>query len=166
MTGTTQSAALFGVATDYEYRGTHKRDRITVWSGPFYSTFEAEGVSLPNDAGYMLTTYNGDKVRVACPAPRTEDNFEDVDRLVSGALDAHFRVVGSRPVIELETANPDAHIALALHSVRNPVEEPMPRQPRNWKILRRVGIGVCILLVVADLTFTAIGVSSFWWWHR
>lgn len=80
----------YGVSTDYEYSADHKRQRITVWSGSFYGVFEADGLSLPNDAGYMLTTYNGEKVRVACPAPRNEDNYQEVDAAVSAALNAHY----------------------------------------------------------------------------
>ncbi|MGW5267190.1 hypothetical protein ACWEQ4_00930 [Rhodococcus sp. NPDC003994] len=81
---------MFGVATDYEYSATHVRQRITVWSGAFYSVREAEGLSLPNGDGFMLTTYNGDKVRVSCPSPRTEDNYEAVDTAIDAALRAHY----------------------------------------------------------------------------
>lgn len=75
----------FGVATDYEYNKTHKRDRITVWSGQFCDTFEADGLSLPT-GGYMLT-YFGKKIRVKCPSPRTEENYLQVDAAVSAALE-------------------------------------------------------------------------------
>lgn len=79
----------YGVSTDYDYNASHKRDRITVWSPPFASTYEAEGYSLPGGDGYMLTTYNGDKVRVTCPTPRTDETYEAVDKAVSDALNAH-----------------------------------------------------------------------------
>lgn len=85
----------FGVATDYEYTATHKRERITVWSGAFYSVFEAEGYSLPGGRGYMLTTYNGDKVRVTCAAPRTEANYLEADSAVSAALTEHYASIGA-----------------------------------------------------------------------
>ena len=86
----------FGVATDYDYSATHARDRITVWSGALYSVFEADGLSLPSGAGYMLTTYQGDKVRVECPAPRDGDNFSEVDRLIGSALNAHYQAIEAR----------------------------------------------------------------------
>ena len=81
----------YGVTTDYEYGTDHKRDRIVVWSGPFYSVYEGEGYSLPNDDGYMITTYNNDKVRVMCPTPRTGDNYEIVDSAIQEALDKHYK---------------------------------------------------------------------------
>lgn len=85
---------LYGIATDYEWTG--KRDRIVVWSGPFMSTFEAEGIELPRGDGYMLTTYNdGDKVRVSCPAPRNETNFREVDQAINDAMNEYERKRGS-----------------------------------------------------------------------
>lgn len=81
----------YGVATDYEYRG--KRDRVLVWSGAFYSVLEASGLSLPS-GGYMLTTYNGDKIRVSCPSPRTDENFLAVDEAIDAALRAHYAKAG------------------------------------------------------------------------
>ena len=85
---------LYGVSTDYEWTG--KRDRITVWSGGFMGTFEAEGMSLPNGDGYLLTTYNdGYKVRVTCPVPRDETNFLEVDSAINEAMNAYERKRGS-----------------------------------------------------------------------
>lgn len=84
----------YGVATDYDWTG--KRDRLIVWSGPFMSTFEAEGLSLPKGDGYMLTTYNdGDKVRVSCPCPRDESNFREVDAAINAALNEYEAKRGS-----------------------------------------------------------------------
>lgn len=80
----------YGVMTDYEYSDTHKRDRITVWTGPFASVYVAEGFSLPKGNGYMLTTYNGDKVRVTCPAPRTDATYQVTDAAIQEALSKHF----------------------------------------------------------------------------
>jgi hypothetical protein len=73
----------YGVRSEYELSAGRKRDYLTVWSGPFYSVFEASAVSLPKRDGYMLTTYNGDKVRVTCPL-RTDD------AAISAALAAHY----------------------------------------------------------------------------
>lgn len=78
----------FGVTTDYEYTG--KRDRIQVWSGAFMSTWEAEGYSLPKGDGYMLTTYNGDKVRVKCPTPRNYYTYREVDAAIELALNEFY----------------------------------------------------------------------------
>ena len=80
----------FGVATDYEYALDHKRGRLTVWSGPFMSVLEAEAYSLPKGDGYMLHTYNGDKVRVTCPVPRDESNYQEVDKLIDDAMKAYY----------------------------------------------------------------------------
>lgn len=90
--------STFAVMNDYEYTVTHKRERITVWSGSFASTFEADGFSLPSGKGYTLTTYNDDKVRVTCPSPRTDENYRDVDAAVSAALTAHYDAIGARTV--------------------------------------------------------------------
>lgn len=78
----------FGITTDYEYRADHKRDRLNVWSGPFMGVWEASGLSLQD--GYMLTTYNGEKIRVECPTPRTDDNYPEIDRAINDALNAHY----------------------------------------------------------------------------
>lgn len=74
------------------------RQQITVWSAPFMSTLEAWGTALPRRDGFMLTTYNGDKVRASCPAPRTEENYKEVDAAISAALDAHFTERGAVPM--------------------------------------------------------------------
>lgn len=81
---------FYGVATDYERNEGRKRDYLTVWSGPFFSVYEAAGVSLPRGDGYVLTTYNGERVRVTCPTPRTDDNYQEIDRAVSDALRTHY----------------------------------------------------------------------------
>lgn len=78
---------VYGVATDYDSNDGRKRDYLTVWSGPFFSVWEAVGVSLPKGDGYMLTTYNGVKVRVVCPTPRTDANYTEVDAAISAALE-------------------------------------------------------------------------------
>lgn len=89
----------FGVTTDYEYAVTHKRQRLTVWSGPFYATFEAHALSLPLGRGYMLTTYNGDKVRVKTHL-RGEDNWREVDAAIARALTIHYKAVGAKTLAE------------------------------------------------------------------
>lgn len=84
----------YGVMTDYDHSAEHKRQRLTVWSGPFMSTFEGEAYSLPA-GGFMVTTYNADKIRVTCPSPRDESNFEAVDAAISDALNAHHATRGA-----------------------------------------------------------------------
>jgi hypothetical protein len=76
----------YAVATDYDYNRTHKRDCITVWSGQFCQEYEGTGLALPCDVGNMLTLYGGIKLRVACPCPRTEANYQDVDAAISAAI--------------------------------------------------------------------------------
>lgn len=83
----------YAVAGDCDYGETHKRERLTVWSGTWCDVFEAEGLSLPGRDGYMLTTYNGDRVRVACPM-RTDDTYEEVDAAISEALNRHHEARG------------------------------------------------------------------------
>lgn len=48
----------------------------------------------------MLTTYNGDKVRVTCRAPRTDANYVEVDNAISDALTAHYEATGVSRLIE------------------------------------------------------------------
>jgi hypothetical protein len=86
--------ARYGITEDYDYNVEHKRKRLHVWSGPFFHTFEAEAYTLPKGDGYMVTTYNGDKIRVACPAPRDDRNYEEVDKAISEALNRHHEEAG------------------------------------------------------------------------
>lgn len=81
---------LYGVATDYDRNEGRKRDYLTVWSGPFMSVYEASGVSLPKGDGYMLTLAFGGKVRVSCPTPRNDDNWQEVDAAIDEALHRHY----------------------------------------------------------------------------
>lgn len=77
----------YAIATDYDYNRTHKRHRVTIWSGAYCSDFEGQGDSLPNRDGYSLTMNDGRKLRVACPCPRTQDNFVEVDLAITLALE-------------------------------------------------------------------------------
>lgn len=186
MTSTSQSQQSFGVVSDSEYRVSHKRDRIVVWSGPFYSVFEADGLSLPS-GGYMLTTYNGDKVRVECPSPRDSSNREEVDQAIASALNAHHRERGAMTVPEfMESLNRPAetqvecascrvrmgasdhlaHLAVCVGDARTsetwlenrhmPDKEPAPKPKRDWHALRMVGL-------VVSLVWVAIDLSLLWW---
>jgi hypothetical protein len=87
-----------GVRTEYEMNSSRKRDYLTVWSGSFFSVYEAIGVSLPKMNGYMLTTYNDDRLKVLCPAPRTEWNYREVDEAITKALTEHYARVGASSV--------------------------------------------------------------------
>jgi len=82
----------FGVATNYDANEKSKRDHLDVWEGAFMSSHAASGVSRPNGDGYMLTTYNGDKVRVTCPTPRTEATHQEVDQAINEALNTLWAV--------------------------------------------------------------------------
>lgn len=87
---------MYGVTTNYD-KTLFGREVIDVWSGSFMSDWEAEGVALPKGDGYMLKTYAGDKLRVTCEAPRTNDNFMRVDEAISNAMKRYYeeRAVGS-----------------------------------------------------------------------
>lgn len=87
----------YGVTTDYDYNQTHKRERLRLWSGTFFDQFEATALSLPNGAGYMLTVYAGQKIRVSCPAPRTDANYQQVDTALSEALTAYYATPAQTP---------------------------------------------------------------------
>lgn len=84
----------YGVTTDYDYTAEHKRQRLEVWSGPWFHTFEGEAFSLPA-GGFMVTTHDGERVRVSCPSPRDESNYLEVDAAISDALNAHEAARGS-----------------------------------------------------------------------
>lgn len=76
----------YGIIEDYDYNQTHKRERLTIWSGSFMSDREGEAYSLPKNDGYMLRLEYGDKVRVECPTPRTSENYNEVDKAINVAL--------------------------------------------------------------------------------
>ena len=79
----------YSVAEDYTYNATHKRERLSLWSGAFASTHEGEAYSLPNGDGYMVTLEYGVKgVRVTCPTPRNDENYRAIDEAINAALNA------------------------------------------------------------------------------
>lgn len=80
----------YGVMTDYEYNATHKRDRLTIWSAPFMSTREGEAYSLPKGDGYMITLEYGAKLRVACPTPRNDTNYVEIDAAINVAMNDYY----------------------------------------------------------------------------
>lgn len=80
----------FGIIEDDEYNATHKRHRLTLWSGAFAIQREGEAYSLPKNDGYMVSLEYGDKVRVTCPAPRDDENYREVDEAINTALNAHL----------------------------------------------------------------------------
>ena len=77
----------YGVTTDYDYSADRKRQYIDVWSGPWMHSHEGRGVSRKH--GFTITTYNDDVIHVDCPSPRTEDNYQAVDRAIATALNEH-----------------------------------------------------------------------------
>lgn len=78
----------YGIIEDYDYNQTHKRHRLTLWSGMFASVREGEAYSLPNGKGYMVRLEYGEKVRVSCPSPRNSENYMHVDEAINRALNA------------------------------------------------------------------------------
>lgn len=119
-----------GVRTEYEMNSSRKRDYLTVWSGSFCSVYEAIGVSLPKMNGYMLTTYNDDRVKVTCPAPRSESNCLEVDAAITKALSEHYARIGASSVNET-----------GLDAAVRAVVEP----PRITAIDRVISCGSCAL---------------------
>lgn len=91
----------YGIIEDYDYNSTHKRKRLTLWSGPFASVREGEAYSLPKGDGYMVTLEYGDKVRVECPVERTDENYIEQDKAFNVALNRH-RLEYLRSQIEAE----------------------------------------------------------------
>jgi hypothetical protein len=69
-----------------EYTPTFGRQNLTLWSGPFSSTFEGTARELPNHNGFMVALTYGSKVRVECDAPRTSDNYQEVDAAICDAV--------------------------------------------------------------------------------
>lgn len=69
-----------------EYAPKFGRQRLTLWSGGFASTFEGWATELPNHDGYMVELdYFRGKVRVECESPRTDENWLRVDAALEAA---------------------------------------------------------------------------------
>jgi hypothetical protein len=65
---------------------THKRrQRLTIWSGAFASDYEGRAVELPKHNGFMVAI-GGQKIRVECPSPRTNENYLVVDQAINQAI--------------------------------------------------------------------------------
>jgi hypothetical protein len=81
----------YGITTDHEYNETHKRERLTIWSGGFSSDYEGEAYTLPKGDGYMVTLDHmtwTERVRVTCPTPRTDDTYVEIDAAINKAINA------------------------------------------------------------------------------
>lgn len=83
-----------------EYAPLFGRERLTLWSGAFASTFEGHAWELPNHDGYMVTLDYLGSVRVECETPRTDENYDRVDAALSAAAQelaraAHARRIGA-----------------------------------------------------------------------
>lgn len=74
------------LAVRNEYTARFGREELTLWSGAFASDYEGAALELPRHDGYMVTTWQGDKVRVACESPRTDTNYRRVDAAIRLAL--------------------------------------------------------------------------------
>lgn len=69
-----------------EYAPKFGRQRLTLWSGAFASTFEGWATELPNHDGYMVTLdYFRGSVRVECETPRNGENWLRVDAALEAA---------------------------------------------------------------------------------
>lgn len=92
----------YGIIEDYEYSSTHKRHRLTLWSGAFASVREGDAYSLPNGDGYMVNIEYGPKLRVKCPAPRNSSNWVEVDDAINKAVN-RYRLEELRDVLRSES---------------------------------------------------------------
>jgi hypothetical protein len=70
-----------------EYAPRFGRQTLTLWSGPFASTFEGHALELPRHDGYMISLLYRDSVRVACESPRTDENYQRVDAAIAAAVE-------------------------------------------------------------------------------
>jgi len=75
----------YQIATDYQTK-PRTRDYLDIYSGPFADTWEGGAVSLPKRDGYMVTLYNGKKIRVSCPVGRTDENYRQIDAAINDAI--------------------------------------------------------------------------------
>lgn len=64
------------------------RQTLTLWSGAFASTYEGHAVALPRNDGFMVHLDYRDSIRVTCPAPRSESNYQEVDAAINTALNS------------------------------------------------------------------------------
>lgn len=88
-------SALYGIREDER---TTTRAYFTVWSGPFLSTFEAEGWTRYGAKSATLTDYSGERFRVELPEgvtfPRTAENYRHIDDAISAAYETHNARLG------------------------------------------------------------------------
>lgn len=87
---------LVGVRDEYAPR--FGRQQLTLWSGGFSSDFEGFAAELPDHNGYMLRldyVPGHPKIRVECPSPRTDANYEQVDAALRAAFETAVRKASS-----------------------------------------------------------------------
>lgn len=69
-----------------EYAPMFGRQRLTLWEGGFASCYTGSAWELPGHDGFMVKVDYHAPVRVACPAPRTDANFTEVDDAIGAAV--------------------------------------------------------------------------------
>lgn len=70
-----------------EYAPTFGLQNLTLWDGALADVFTGTARELPNHDGFMVTLWpTCRKIRVECPAPRTDENFHDVDDAIRTAI--------------------------------------------------------------------------------
>lgn len=123
----------YAVATDYDYSRTHKRQRLTIWSGFAASVFEASALALPSGRGYAVTTYDGDRFTVAAPAPRDDHSWQAVDAALSAALTAwRASVPAAAPGPSEAPTRPPRPQSSRMHRVSCTVCGYVCRASRRW----------------------------------
>ena len=89
-----------------EYAPKFGRQRLTLWSGAFASSFAGWAVELPGHDGFMVELdYSRGKKRVTCEAPRDDDNWQRVDKAINEAakeIEAAYEASLPRYVYEVQ----------------------------------------------------------------
>lgn len=89
-----------------EYAPTSGRQNLTLWSGSFYSVFEGDARELPGHKGFMVTLEYGPRLRVECPAPRTDRNYEQVDAAIRNAIEKAERKADAATLARVAAEQP------------------------------------------------------------
>lgn len=83
-------ADRYGVTEDWRRNARTKLHHMLIWEGTFSDQFVGYADELPRHDGYMITLEYAGKIRVTCPAPRNDDNWQEVDAAINAAIDEHY----------------------------------------------------------------------------
>jgi hypothetical protein len=72
-----------------DYAPRFGRQVLSLWGGGFASDYGGQAWELPAHDGFMVSLdYGSARVRVTCPAPRTDENYQAVDAAIGEAYAA------------------------------------------------------------------------------